>query len=59
MGWQTFKSHIRFDPGEGSRIHFWDDVWCGDRPLKVAFPGLLPGLRKRLLQVERSNGAIQ
>jgi hypothetical protein len=46
MGWQTFKSHIRFDPGEGSRIRFWDDVWCGDRPLKVSFPGLLLGLRK-------------
>jgi hypothetical protein len=39
-GWQIFKSHIRFDPGEGSKIRFWDDVWCGDRPLKVAFPGL-------------------
>jgi hypothetical protein len=39
-GWQIFKSHIRFDPGESFKIRFWDDVWCGDRPLKVVFPGL-------------------
>jgi len=26
--------------GDGSRIRFWDDVWCGEMPLKEAFPGL-------------------
>jgi hypothetical protein len=63
IGWQIFKSHIRFDLGEGSRIHFWDDVWCGDRPLKVAFPGLFNIARFKEASVadnvERSNGAIQ
>jgi hypothetical protein len=39
-GWQVFKSHFRFDPGEGSKIRFWDDIWCGDRALKEAFLGL-------------------
>jgi hypothetical protein len=39
-GWQTFRSHFRFDLGEGSKICFWDDVWCGDRALKEAFLGL-------------------
>jgi hypothetical protein len=39
-GWQIFRSHFRFDPGEGSKIRFWDDVLCGDRALKEAFPGL-------------------
>jgi hypothetical protein len=40
MGWQIFRSHFRFDLDEGSKIRFWDDVWCGDRALKVAFLGL-------------------
>jgi hypothetical protein len=40
MGWQIFRSHFRFDLGEGLKIRFWDDVWCGDRALKEAFPGL-------------------
>ena len=40
IGWQSFKSHFRFDPGEGSKVRFWDDVWCGDRPLKIEFPTL-------------------
>jgi hypothetical protein len=63
MGWQTFKSHIRFDPGVGSRIRFWDDVWCGDRPLKVAFPKPfnIASFKEASIadNVERSNGAIQ
>nr|GEY66539.1 RNA-directed DNA polymerase, eukaryota, reverse transcriptase zinc-binding domain protein [Tanacetum cinerariifolium] len=24
--------------GDGSSISFWDDDWCGDRPLKLQFP---------------------
>jgi hypothetical protein len=32
--------HIRFDHGDGSKICFWEDIWCGDRALKEAFPGL-------------------
>jgi hypothetical protein len=63
MGWLTFNSHIRFDSGEGSRIHFWDDVWCGDSPLKVTFPGLfnIASFKEAFIanNVERSNGAIQ
>jgi hypothetical protein len=54
MGWQIFKSHFRFDSGEGSKIRFWDDVWCGDIPLKVVFSLsclILPVLRKRPLQI--------
>jgi hypothetical protein len=63
MGWQNFKRHTRFDPGEGSRIRFWDDVWYGDRPLKEAFPGLFNIARLKEASiadnVERSNGVIQ
>jgi hypothetical protein len=40
MGWQVFRSHCSFVPGEGSRIRFWEDPWCGDSALKDAFPVL-------------------
>ena len=63
MGWQSFQSHFRFDPGEGSKVRFWDDVWCGDSPLKVAFPGLfnIASFKEASIadNVERSNGATQ
>ena len=26
--------------GDGSRVKFWDDLWCGERPLRVMFPSL-------------------
>jgi len=32
--------HTRLILGNGSRIRFWDDVWCGEVPLKVAIPVL-------------------
>jgi hypothetical protein len=62
-GGRFFKSHIRFDPREGSKICFWDDVWCGDRPLKVAFHGLfnIASFKEESIadNLERANGAIQ
>ncbi|GKA00908.1 RNA-directed DNA polymerase, eukaryota, reverse transcriptase zinc-binding domain protein [Tanacetum coccineum] len=24
--------------GDGTTIRFWDEIWCGDRPLKASFP---------------------
>jgi hypothetical protein len=63
MGWQIFKSHFRFDPGKGSKIRFWDEVWRGDRALKVAFPGLfnIASFKKASIadNVERFNGVVQ
>jgi hypothetical protein len=26
--------------GDGTKISFWHDMWCGDMALKVAFPAL-------------------
>jgi hypothetical protein len=40
-GWEEFSSHTRFEVGNGSKIRFWHDVWCGDQTLKVAFLELL------------------
>jgi len=36
-GWSLFRSYTRLILGVGSRIQFWDDVWCGEMPLKEAF----------------------
>jgi hypothetical protein len=47
----------------GSRICFWDDIWCGDRALKEAFPGLFTIARFKEASItdnaEHSNGTIQ
>ncbi|XP_059629880.1 uncharacterized protein LOC132272811 [Cornus florida] len=39
-GWDEFSKHIRFRLRDGRRICFWEDVWCGDVPLAIAFPQL-------------------
>jgi hypothetical protein len=39
-GWDIFKHNVRFEIGNGSRVLFWKDVWCGERPLMNAFPAL-------------------
>ena len=33
--------------GNGTRVKFWNDVWCRDRPLKEAFPNLYNISRSR------------
>ena len=38
--WPSFKQFISFDVGDGSRVSFWHDVWCGDRTLKEMYPAL-------------------
>jgi hypothetical protein len=40
MGWRIFKGHFRFDLGDGFKISFWEDAWCGESFLKDTFPGL-------------------
>jgi hypothetical protein len=39
-GWDVFSNHISHKLGDGSRIRFWHDTWCGDLPLKQQFPML-------------------
>jgi hypothetical protein len=63
MGWHNFKRHFSFDPRVGSRISFWEDVWCGESSLKDTFPGLfnIASVKEASIadNVERSNGAVQ
>ena len=37
-GWRLFSSHTKFDLIDGSKVRFWDDLWCGEMSLKEAFP---------------------
>ena len=37
---ELFKSLVRFQIGNGSRVLFWKDVWCGESALKSQFPVL-------------------
>jgi len=39
-GWRLFCSYTRLILGNGSRVRFLVDVWCGEVPLKEAFPVL-------------------
>jgi hypothetical protein len=39
-GWDNFKQYVQFEVGDGSRVLFWHDVWCGELPLKILFPAL-------------------
>jgi hypothetical protein len=38
--WDCFKQDVRFEVGNRSRVLFWQDVWCGELPLKIVFPML-------------------
>ena len=38
--WDKIKQHVRFEVGDGSRVLFWHDVWCGELPLKILFLAL-------------------
>jgi hypothetical protein len=39
-GWGDFFRFVRFDVGNGSRIKFWYDVWCGGVALQELYPDL-------------------
>ena len=39
-GWPTFSRHILYDIGDGSRVKFWQDRWCGETSLAVRYPEL-------------------
>ena len=38
--WETFSQFLEFKVGDGFRIRFWSDIWCGVVPLRMEFPDL-------------------
>jgi hypothetical protein len=61
-GWGKFYSRTKFEVGDGSKVKFWHDLWCGDRALKDAYPVLFGIARAKDAHVEAyidfSGGAI-
>jgi hypothetical protein len=39
-GWDAFPAHVRYEIGNGSKVLFWHDVWCGEILLKTLFSEL-------------------
>lgn len=40
QGWDIFSKHITFEVGYGNNVWFWQGWWCGQKPLREAFPRL-------------------
>ncbi|RVX06663.1 hypothetical protein CK203_029560 [Vitis vinifera] len=40
MDWELVGTRISFNVGNGRRVRFWRDRWCGDSPLCESFPSL-------------------
>ncbi|RVX21268.1 putative ribonuclease H protein [Vitis vinifera] len=38
--WGLFDGRVAFHLGNGQRVKFWKDKWCGDGPLCESFPSL-------------------
>jgi hypothetical protein len=61
-GWDAFAAHVRYEIGNGSKVQFWHDLWCGEIPLKILFPELFLIARGKDAWVEenmqRQNGII-
>ena len=47
-GWSTFSRFLQFDVGNGPRVKFWHDVWCGDCPLRAGFSELFKSNKQPL-----------
>jgi hypothetical protein len=60
--WESFSSFSRLVVGDGTRIRFWHDLWCGDMVLKYAFPILFGSARSKdasiVVNVELLGGSI-
>lgn len=33
QGWPMFLHYIQYEVGDGLRVKFWQDVWCGESSL--------------------------
>ena len=39
-GWDVIGDNLVYSVGNGTRVRFWKDKWCGDDPLCTSFPSL-------------------
>jgi len=52
-GLELFKTLVRFQVRNGSRVLFWQDVWCGEISLKSQFPDLVRMVRFKEATVDQ------
>lgn len=48
--------------GDGKSVLFWEDVWCGDQPLKVDFSRLFKLAKAKnslVFEVARNNSFVE
>ena len=38
--WDSLSQYLSFMVGDGSKVLFWQDHWCGEMPLMTAYPEL-------------------
>ena len=38
--WKYLSGNLAYQVGNGQRVRFWLDKWCGDEPLSVSFSSL-------------------
>ena len=36
--WSLMKNNFVFSMGDGGRVRFWEERWCGDNALSLSFP---------------------
>jgi hypothetical protein len=36
--WRAFSNFVSYKVGDGLRIRFWHNIWCGDSARKSSFP---------------------
>lgn len=39
-GWEVFVSNTHLEVGNGRRVKFWKNVWCGGANLRDSFPSI-------------------
>ena len=61
-GWPSFSRHIMYDIGDGSKVKFWKDYWCGETSLTVNYPDLFGFCRNKEASVaelmKSTNGVL-
>ena len=46
--WDVIGDNMVYYVGNGRRVRFWKDKWCGDDPLRISFPSLFAISLRRL-----------
>ena len=55
-GMETFLHNVVLFVGDGRRLNFWKDKWCGEVALRVSFPSLFAlAVNKEAIFLSKTN----